>query len=166
MRSFRTRCSAVAAWVMIPLAAWAGAPSTACVCANGRVKLFCSHGTPPAKTGVHDDTHCESDCCGESCGEIESSDDSDCCGKGACCHGAKSSEPGIASKACCRPILTPPSIAPKAAKAPDDQTLCVVAVVELGSSLTPTSSSYDRALFASDTGPPLDRVILFRSLLI
>lgn len=164
MSFFRTRLSAAVAWGMIPLALWAGMPSTACVCANGHLKLFCQHllgGKTHHETADHE-AGCNSSCCGADLAEADAA--SDCCGGGFCCHGAYSGKPGIGSKTCCQPILTAPSAAPKMVSVPCDQVQVMVTVVhEIGAIVHP-SFVIDAAEF--DTGPPLDRVIVFRSLLI
>lgn len=164
MRSFRTRCSAVVAWVMIPLAAWAGMPSTACVCANGYMKLFCGCQGKALKTADRQQSDCQSACCSHNAAEADASHASDCCAGGTCCRGAPLRGPGIASKACCRAILTAPSMAPRATSAPNDQTPSVLAIVEPADAVAPCWFVTAAAEF--DTGPPLDRVIVFRSLLI
>ncbi|HET6879450.1 MAG TPA: hypothetical protein VFI31_04825 [Pirellulales bacterium] len=158
----RTQLSAAIAWAMIPLAAWAGLPSTACVCANGHVKLFCQH----ALVQKHPSTaeSCSKNCCGHEAVGLENDHDADCCGGGFCCHGTKSENPGIASKACCKPILSAPSVAPQSVSLHCDQAQAVVAVVqEIGALVHP---SFIADLAEINTGPPLDRVIVFRSLLI
>ena len=165
MTYFRTPLSAAIAWVMIPLAAWAGMPSRACVCANGHVKLFCAH-TSRAVT-PHEDEHAAA--CGHCCGsanaaEADAEHDADCCGSGFCCHGAKPGMAGIGAKACCKPILTAPSAAPKVVSVNCDQAPAVVAVAYVVGARVHSSFRMDVAEF--DTGPPLDRIIVFRSLLI
>jgi len=148
---------------MIPLAAWAGMPSTACVCANGQMKLFCGHRAAVAKAAVDDEPPCESACCG-GLAETDSSQVSDCCGGGACCHGGKSNEAGIHGKACCRQISTAPGISPKATVEASDESAASFAVVErLGMFARPL---FRASAVEFDTGPPLDRVVVFRSLLI
>ena len=165
MRSFRTRQSAAIIWGMIPLAVWAGLPRTACVCANGQIKLVCRH----VATSHMPDDH-ESDrhsCCvdtHEVAAEADSDHEADCCSSGSCCHGAAQGEPGIGSKACCKPILAVPSLAPESTTVTCDQALAVVSLVDdIGALYRP---AFSRDVAEVDTGPPLDRVILFRSLLI
>jgi hypothetical protein len=143
---------------MIPLAAWAGLPSTACVCSDGRLKLFCGH--PLKADSVDHHTGCAANCCGDN-EVVKGSSESDCCGGGFCDHGGKS---GVGSKSCCNPILTAPSVAPQTASVPCDQAPAIVAAVEEVGALVHPSFSPDVAEF--NTGPPLDRVIVFRSLLI
>ncbi|HVA49648.1 MAG TPA: hypothetical protein VNH11_25000 [Pirellulales bacterium] len=159
MTFFRTRLSAAVAWVMIPLAAWAGMPSTACLCANGHVKLFCQH-LPAKKHSAANQTACAASCCAHETADAEA----DCCGGGFCCHGGQSDHAGIGSKACCKPILSAPSVAPQIVSVPCDQAPAVVAVVQQVGALVHPSFIVDAAEF--DSGPPLDRVIVFRSLLI
>lgn len=163
MSTLRRRLSAAVAWAMIPLAAWAGLPSTACVCASGHVKLFCAHGAGVAKPHDHQAAlGCASSCCDWAYADCEH--DSDCCGSGFCCHGAKSESASVASKACCKPILSAPSVAPRTVSLPCDQAQAVVTVVqEIGALVHP---SFIADLAEINTGPPLDRVIVFRSLLI
>jgi hypothetical protein len=135
------------------------------VCANGHVKLFCAHGSPAALP--HEHKHAAP--CGHCCGSANTADadlehDADCCGGGFCCHGSQPETTGIGSKACCKPILTAPSVAPQIASVPSDQTPAIVAVAqEIGTLAHPV---FIADLAELNTGPPLDRVIVFRSLLI
>ena len=173
MNFFRTRRTAAVAWGMIPLALWAGLPSTACVCANGRLKLVCRHvaGGPAGHHAAHlssaaDAGGCHSCCCEghDAVTEFDSDRDADCCGGGVCCYGASSREAGVGSKACCKPILTAPSVAPESTNVACDQTPALGDLVE---DLEPLArASFSRDVAEVDTGPPLDRVIVFRSLLI
>ena len=168
MRFFRTQLSAVVAWAMIPLAAWAGMPSTACVCANGHVKLFCQHLSAKKHTPANQ-SGCASSCCAHETSAADtdhcvSEDSADCCGSGFCGHGGKSDRSGVSSTACCKPILTAPSVAPEIVSVPSDQAPALVTIVEQVGALVHPSFAPDVAEF--DTGPPLDRVIVFRSLLI
>lgn len=169
MRSSRTRLSAGIAWGMIPLALWAGLPSTACLCANGQLKLICRH-LPAGETshagGVHH-ANPASSCCHSDADLSEPHADeahADCCGAGPGDRDPTPSGSGVASKAGCKPILTAPSAAPKLAKSACDRSLVVQAVVERQGALTRPLFALDAAEL--DTGPPLDRVIVFRSLLI
>ena len=168
MSFFRTRLSAVIAWGMIPLALWAGLPSTACVCANGQLKLVCRHlagGCGKNHATADHDSVCNSNCCGSGTGRAEAdSDHVDCCGGGLCRHDAASGGTGIGSKACCKPILTAPSVAPEIVSLSCDQAPAVIALAEeIGAIIQPSFAAEDVEF---DTGPPLDRVIVFRSLLI
>jgi hypothetical protein len=162
MPYFRRRLSDAVAWVMIPLAAWAGMPSTACLCANGHVKLFCQHALGEKQAPVHPSP------CGASCCTHETvhsvADDGDCCGGGFCCHGGTSEKSGIGSKACCQPILSSPSVAPQIVSVPCDPAPAIVGIAEqIGALVHP---AFIADLAEINTGPPLDRVIVFRSLLI
>ena len=170
----RTRWSAAIAWGMIPLAIWAGLPSTACVCANGQLKLVCRHAAGGSvkdhsiasqSSSDHEDG-CHSSCCEthSDIAEVDLDHDADCCSSGSCCHSAASGVSGAGSKACCKPILTAPSVAPELASGPCDQTLAVVSVVDEAGA--PASPSLTQDVAELDTGPPLDRVIVFRALLI
>lgn len=159
-----SRCSVAVAWGMIPLALWAGLPSTACICANGQLKLVCRHSAPICASDDHEsDVH---SCCEmhEANAESDSDQEADCCSSGMCCHAAAQGEPGIGSKACCKPILAAPSLASESANVSCDQAPAAVAlVVEIGALECP---AFARDVAEVDTGPPLDRVIVFRSLLI
>lgn len=159
MSFFRIRLSAAVAWAMIPLAAWAGMPNTGCVCANGRLKLFCQHvlGTKRSATNEAD---CASNCCPHEAAE----QDTDCCGSGFCCHGDPSGTSGVSAKSCCNPIVSAPSVAPETVSVPCVQAPAMLAVVQEVGALVRPSFVLDVAEF--NTGPPLDRVIIFRSLLI
>lgn len=166
MSFFRTRLSAAVAWGMIPLALWSGMPSTACVCANGHIKLFCQQLLGGAQSHLAAGllNGCKSTCCSHEAQLAEAKQTSDCCGGGFCCHGAPSAKAGLGSKGCCKPILTAPSVAPQIASVPCDQAPGLAAVVrEIGAIVHP-AIAFEPAEF--DTGPPLDRVIVFRSLLI
>ena len=160
-RSYR---STLIVWGMIPLAAWAGAPSTACLCADGGIKLVCSH----PGCGAHDehehDSHCHSHCCGAGAAlEADRSvEHADCCGAGE--HDSGEDRDGVHAKTGCTPILMAPSLAPKVATATcDSAPAIVVAAPEIAA---PAAVRHARDVAEHDTGPPLDRVILFRSLLI
>lgn len=170
MTFFRTRCSAAIAWGMIPLALWAGLPSTACVCANGQIKLVCRHVAAGHSTASRFSDDHESECHScchemhEAIAESDSDHEADCCGRGLCCYGAAQGEPGIGSKACCKPILAAPSLAPESATVTCDHPPAFVALVdEIGAIDLP---AFAQDVAEVDTGPPLDRVIVFRSLLI
>lgn len=165
MSLLRPRMSAALAWAMIPLAAWTGMPSTACVCSNGQLKLFCGH---RAAHDESDDVHgqgdgCIANCCGHH-GLADVDHSSDCCGGGLCAHGGPSDDPSAGSKACCNPVLTAPSLAPQTTSIPCDQvSTAVVAIEQLGALVGP---SFIPVAVEFNTGPPLDRVIVFRALLI
>ena len=167
MGLFRSRSSVAVAWGMIPLALWAGLPSTACVCANGKVKLVCRHAHLAASHESDEHDHGRHACCCEAIEAVEDSisRETDCCGGASCRRGAAEDSQGIGSQACCKPILAAPSVAPKSAAAPCcDQAPAVGAcVAEIGALDCPAFARVPEEL---DTGPPLDRVIVFRSLLI
>lgn len=157
----RSSFSAVIAWGMIPLATWAGMPSTGCVCANGQVKLFCGHSSGNGQHQRHSATNCAASCCGTHESEEH---DADCCGGGFCCHGSTSEKASVTGKTCCTPILSAPSMAPQTCGVIFHEASLLVAVAEdIGVSAT---SSYSAELAEINTGPPFDRVIIFRSLLI
>ncbi|HEV7225528.1 MAG TPA: hypothetical protein VGN42_22675 [Pirellulales bacterium] len=154
---------------MIPLALWAGLPSTACVCANGRLKLVCRHlagGCGKSHATADHDSVCNSMCCASDAAlaEADSDHDVDCCGGGLCRHDAAPGGTGIGPKACCKPILTAPGIAPQTVSLSCDQTPAIVAAVEEIGAIVHPALAAETAEF--DTGPPLDRVIVYRSLLI
>jgi hypothetical protein len=158
MTFFRTRLSAAVAWAMIPLAGWAGMPNTACVCTNGRLKLFCEHvlGAKPAPS--------RSGCAASCCPQEDADHEADCCGGGFCCHGDNSAESGIGAKSCCNPIVGAPSVVSETVSIPCSQAPAVLAIVaEVGALARPTFLLHAAEF---DTGPPVDRVIVFRSLLI
>ncbi|HZL88456.1 MAG TPA: hypothetical protein VFB96_08810 [Pirellulaceae bacterium] len=50
-RRFSRSLASVVIWVMVPLAALAGRPSTACVCADGRIQSLCPLIWPIAASG-------------------------------------------------------------------------------------------------------------------
>jgi hypothetical protein len=161
MSFFRTRLTAAVAWAMIPLAAWAGMPSTGCVCADGHLKLFCQHLLREKHAAGDHGSACGSDCCEA---VADQDHDADCCGGGFCCHGRQSQRPGIGSKTCCDPILTAPSVAPELVTVPCGQAPVIVTVAQEIGAIVHASFAFDAAEF--DTGPPLDRIIVFRSFLI
>lgn len=162
MTFFRTRPIAAVAWAMIPLAAWTGMPSTACLCANGHVKLFCQHAL--AKHGPSTPASCSESCCPHESEGIADDHDVGCCGGGICGHDQQSDNAGIGSKACCKPILSAPSVAPQVVNVPFEQAPAVIQVAEeIGALVHPLIIA---DLAEINTGPPLDRVVVFRSLLI
>lgn len=173
MSFFRARWSALIAWGMIPLAVWAGLPSTACLCANGGIKLVCTHPGCGGKSHAGHDSQstCRSHCCATNgCAanamidEVESDEHADCCGDAD--RGLNESRTGVHAKACCKPVLAAPGMPPKASSvAYDSAPATVVSAAEIG--IPPQTSLHrDRDIVEANTGPPLDRVIVFRSLLI
>lgn len=170
MSFVRNRISAVIAWGMILLAVLAGAPSTGCFCASGQFKLLCAHaqygaGGLHADHGIlaHDccaahvaDGECELCAAGvHSCGEHEG----DCCG-----HGDASPGDGVRSRSCCQPVLNALSMGSAPVSAPADDAPAAVADGVEPPAVAHSSHTVDRVDF--DTGPPLDRVVVFRHLLI
>lgn len=168
MSHLRTRLSAVVVWGMMPLAAWAGAPSSGCLCASGQFKLFCGHD----HHATQDDTLHDTDCCGAEHAseahfqpcivEVESPGSSHA---GDCCqHGATSPADGVRGRSACQPILNALSMISAPVSPPgDDAPTIAVQIVE-----PPAVASLNRAAEAVDfdTGPPHDRVVAFRHLLI
>ena len=160
-RSYRLN---LIAWGMIPLAAWAGLPSTACLCADGGIKLVCSHPGCSEHAGHEYEAGSGSHCCGADAAlEADPSvEHADCCG--AAEHDSDEHRDGVHAKAGCTPILMAPSVAPKGAStACDSAPAIVVAAPDLAA---PAAVCLPRDVAELDTGPPLDRVIVFRSLLI
>lgn len=161
MSWLRKRLSVPITWGMIPLALWAGMPSAACRCANGQVKFFCKNALgandcpgprrASARGGEATDF------------QWDAAANNDCCGGGSCRHVDRSTGPGVTSKNCCKPIVTAPNLAPETVKLPCGQT-------PLFFQSERPAESPPFALIADvaevDTGPPLDRVVFFRSLLI
>ena len=155
MTNIRIRLATATAWAMIPMAAWAGMPRAGCVCSNGTIKLFCqfrldSKQSAPGK--------CGSDCCGQKVTD----DEIDCCA--VCSIRGKSGTPEIASKSCCNPILALPSVPTQKVSAPLGHFPAdVIATASAGTLLR---SAFITVTAELNTGPPLDRVVVFRSLLI
>lgn len=163
MNRFRTQLSAVVVWGMIPLAAFAGLPSTGCLCANGQFKFFCEH---RSSSPAHDFAG-HAGCCTHEHAAV----DCGCClaaveeHEGDCCqHGATLPGDGVQSRSCCQPVFNAPGLSPVVASAPCDHSLCAtVCLVETGAAAHPAVAA---ETFEFDTGPPLDRVVAFRHLLI
>lgn len=165
MNPSRTPLWALVVWGMIPLAAFAGMPSTGCLCANGQFKFFCSHQYHSheahggaANTGCCSDHPAAAvDCCCEVTSRTEQH--SDCCQ-----HGATPPGDGLRSQTCCQPVFNAPSMSPVAVSVPcDDAPLLTVCLIETIASGHPAVAPEAGEL---DTGPPLDRVVAFRHLLI
>src|SRR5487761_1114743 len=162
MNRIRTQLSAVVVWGMIPLAVFAGLPSTGCLCANGQFKFFCAHrcSSPTREVAghagyrAHEHAAADGSCCVAAVNEHEG----DCCQ-----HGATLPGDGMQSRSCCQPVFNAPSLSPVAVSAPDDHSPCLtVCLAETGAIAHPAAAP-DTAEF--DTGPPLDRVVAFRHLL-
>jgi len=156
---------------MVPLALAGGMPSTGCMCADGGFKLVCAHvyrGLPRAEHAAIADGPQQRDCCRHS---------SDCCGEphdghvarsasgGDCCNGCEL--PGIAGeRPCCTPVFSAPSATLIITAVPPltEQALAVVAAEPVA--LQSLAAHAALQLHESDTGPPIDRVIALRCLLI
>jgi len=121
MGSIRSRPSCVVVCGMVLLAVRGGMPSTACICANGRIKLVCSHrcGTNHHHGDVADLVGCATDhyscCCAETCDEHLGSrqDAADCVGGAAvvhdCCNPSGQrglTGDGISSRGGCSPVAS------------------------------------------------------------
>ena len=165
MSLFRTQLSAFIVWGMIPLAVYAGLPSTGCLCANGQFKFFCSHRYQSVAVQVLSGR-------AAGCAEEQISADCSCCSAaiGAeheddCCqHGGALPGNGIQSQRCCQPVLSAPNLSWVVVASPSDRSLCLtVCHVETGA-IAHSAVAVETIKF--DTGPPLDRVVAFRHLLI
>lgn len=158
------RRSALVAWAMVPVAALASFPSTACVCANGRVKLVCAHSASCAPHD-HEGPCGTSSCCGSA--EVDSAGEPDCCGGGICCRGAKSGNTAntwiTTPVPSCQPISSLPGVASEDAFADFSAAIALTIICR---EIAPTPSFWVADVAELNTGPPLDRVIVFRSLLI
>lgn len=180
------RCSSWVVWGMIPLAVWGGMPSTACVCANGRIKLFCGHrcgadhhhGGPalansydghsnPYEGHRSDDGYRQACCCGEVRDEqvarSEGAQEYDCCNSEVV--GGLPGQ-GVSSRGGCTPIGSLVATLPSEVKAPapvekSPATPQVATGLFHGGYLTASPSSFD-----SDTGPPVDLVVTLGRFLI
>lgn len=165
MNRFRTPLSVLVAWLMIALAVVAGMPSTGCLCANGQFKFFCGH--------QHrvDPAHGENatvGCCADHLAAIDcdrclaapaAKHDGDCCK-----HAASLPGNGVRSRSCCQPVFNAAGISPTKVSAPrDDSSRLGPCLVEADASAFPAVAADIDEL---DTGPPIDRVVAFRHLLI
>lgn len=176
MQLARSRVSAVIVWGMIPLAILAGTPSTGCFCASGRFMLLCAHGQQ-----VVAGPHANHDVAGDDCcaGDDFAADDlggGECqlCStdvhsrgepEGDCCqHGDASPSDGVGSRSCCQPVLNALSMGSAPMSAPADGASAAVADCFEPPAVAHFSIAAYRVDF--DTGPPLDRIIVFRHLLI
>ena len=177
MNRLRKQLSSWVVWGMVPLAVWGGTPSTACVCANGRIKLFCSHRCE----GGHEHsqpadaescgTHQQACCCGDSCDDHAASSEAaldgdgghDCCNSpgGNCQPGS-----GISSRGCCTPV--------RSLTTTSSQVVKVAAPVELSLATIPAPAclfhgGHVRGAHSwrqVNTGPPVDLVVTLGHFLI
>ncbi|HJT35706.1 MAG TPA: hypothetical protein VJ783_27000 [Pirellulales bacterium] len=158
--------SAVVVWGMIPLAVFVGMPSTGCLCANGQFKLFCGHRNQSAAVligsahagccAAHHADEADCDCC---LAPKAAEHQADCCQ-----HGAGLPGEGMQSRTCCQPVFNPVSMSPVAVSAPcDDLLILTVCLIETGAIAYPAVAA---EVGEFDTGPPLDRVVAYRHLLI
>jgi len=156
---------AVVMWGMIPLALFSGLPATGCVCANGQYKLFCagalgrfaaSSRGPGLAEEPSDSSVCPQ-CSGSTNDRLGEA-------KHSCCTSAKGE--GIPCGKCCQ--LVKQNLATVSAEfAPPVTDAFVVAILPPALNLSlvvlPTISKHVEQI---DTGPPVDRVIVLRCLLI
>ena len=164
MNRVRTSFSAAIVWGMIPLAAVAGMPSTGCLCANGQFKFFCGHQYP--SDGAHGG-HAVTGCCAardavadcDSCLAMPAAEsDSDCCQ-----HSPALPCDGVRSRSCCQPVFNASGLSPVKVSTPCGDSSAAVCLTETVAIRHPAVVSN---IDEFDTGPPLDRVVAFRHLLI
>lgn len=149
-----------AAWAMIPLAVLAGRPSTGCLCADGRHKEFCSGGTASGSGDAHKPQEQHACCCRAGMAACESSQhhEHDCRGGG---RGKGVSQGGGCH---CTPLF---NVAGSVSK-----TAGKIAGPGLIAWQTPPNAlgihlvSVGALPLERTTGPPVDRVIVLRCLLI
>lgn len=150
--------SAGATWAMTALTLWMCWPNTACLCADGHVKLFCfgQHGPPGDPS--HGPTTTKSSCCDHPAVADRQANQGDCC-----------SRPARASAELrgqgCRSLAgeTPTVTSSATTKAPSDSVLAVNVspLYEL-----PASGIVTAQPTPVDTGPPVDLHITLQHLLI
>ncbi|HEX7450247.1 MAG TPA: hypothetical protein VF306_21995 [Pirellulales bacterium] len=165
MNRFRTPLSAIAVWTMIPLAVFAGMPSTGCLCANGQFKFFCGHQYHAdaahggkAIPGCCAADHAATADCGSCVAMPAAEYDGDCCQ-----HSAVLPGDGVRSRSCCQPVFNAAGISPAKVSTPCGDSCADVCLTETIAIRHPAVASN---IDEFDTGPPLDRVLAFRHLLI
>lgn len=163
MRFRRNHFAAAIMWGMIPLALLGSMPGAGCICANGQYKLFCCAGAlghagcSAQEGGV---TSPSASCTCPFCrGEKSASRTAHAC----CPNGQSQSAP--AGK-CCQLVSRSPAVI-SAEVIPPIADAFVVAIMPRALNLSlvvlPTVSKRVEQI---DTGPPVDRVIVLRCLLI
>lgn len=168
MSYLRTQFSAVVVWGMIPLAVWAGAPSSGCLCASGQFKLFCAHDHhAPHLDASHDsgccavgqasDAHCQQ--CAVDLEQRHGEHEGDCCQ-----HGSESPGDGVRARSCCQPVLNALSMVSAPVSAPDHDAPAVAVEVAEPPAIACLARFVEAVDF--DTGPPQDRIIAFGHLLL
>jgi hypothetical protein len=179
MRHMAPYVRAWVVWGMVPLAVWGGAPSTACICANGRLKLSCSHRCGARHTHEIGEQHGSLEAavsCGDhehACCCVHAHDDhvADCEGAAAhdCCNPTESGGPpgtGVSSRGCCKPIgslvATLSSVVKAVAPVEASPATLDAATYLFHGDQTTTAHSWRGA----DTGPPVDLVVTLGRFLI
>jgi hypothetical protein len=165
-------------WGMVLLALWGGAPSTACICANGSLKLSCSHrcvARHAHETGEQHGALCTAGSRGDehACCCVGAHDEhvAGCEGEGAhdCCNSTEFGGPpgtGISSRGCCKPIeslvATLSSVVKAAAPFEASSAPLHTAARLFHGGHTASAHSWRGA----DTGPPVDLVVTLGRFLI
>jgi hypothetical protein len=165
MRFCRNQIGAAIMWGMIPLALWGGLPGTGCICANGQYKFFCagSLGRVGCDSGRNAASASQSaGCTCPHCRGIATTDAAET--SHACCHNDRGQ--GDPAGKCCH--LVARSLATVSAEvAPPTTDALVVAILPPALNLSlVVLSTVSKHVEQIDTGPPIDRVILLRCLLI
>jgi hypothetical protein len=155
MPSLRKLLRAAIVTGMILLAVFGSLPATSCYCADGHLKLFCAGHYASAQAPAGKSEH--SGCC--QCGQNADSADSG----GDCCHANK---PGKPCGKCCKEIsksLTT-TVASVSMPALDSHVFAVLPteVVVPHAFLSLRNAQLERI----ESGPPVDLVIVLRTLLI
>lgn len=159
----RSQFAAAIMWGMIPLALLGSMPGAACICANGHYKLFCCAGALGHAGCNERNGGVTSPSASYSCpfcrGEKSASRTAHVC----CSSGQSQSSP---TGKCCQLVARSPA-AVSAEVVPPASDVFVVAILPPALNLSlvvlPTISKHVEQI---DTGPPIDRVIVLRCLLI
>lgn len=154
VRIVRNLLSTAIIWGMIPLALAGAMPSTACICANGDVKLFCSHrAAERAPTGHACCEHGREAAVGSAPAHHD------------CCNTEDDGE-GVGAIPChCTPVFVAPATRPIVASVAVDFELTAEAHTPAIEPLPPISHPA-AAFVAHETGPPVDLTVTFGRLLI
>jgi len=160
LRQFRV----AVAWAMVPMAMWAGMRVPECQCANGEHRLFC-----PGALGIHltqrvahpaaapaSRACCQANNCSEGRG-----DEASCCNQPGASDSPSNSPCGH-----CQPVPAASATVTGSVAVPALDSAFFVAVVESGLSAFALSPMSARVEMPIETGPPLDRVIVFHCLTI
>lgn len=170
MKALRNCTRRSIVWGLIPVAIFAGLPSTACQCADGRIKLVCTHLYQRAIVSEQDACQFAVDehgCC-HSSASCSGEEPATCCANSAagdCCDGCAA--PGLNGRhSCCTPVFTAPSAKPAVVAAPALERHLGLLPPLPAFRLQRLNAFVHFQRHAHDTGPPVDLVITLCCLLI